>query len=187
MKPPTFWIWFFRGANASRSGIFHIIVSWANLWCALAAACLGYLTRDSDPQKLAEIATFPLVASTIGVAFSGSVFCLSNMHTNKSIRMLILRGKKGIEYYVFSFQSAMLILLSIIVYCILVRMGVFTSALCFADDFVRFFLFFLLGVAIVQFWRIVNFSAALTHLQFLLWMHKNEKKKQDGNPAKSAD
>ena len=187
MKHLRFWRWFFRGANDSRSGLFDIVVGWANLWCALAAACLAYFMRDSDPRELAEIVMIPLVASIIGVAFSGSVSCLSIIQTSKSIRGLILRSEKGIEYYVFGFQSAMLILLSVIVYCVLVQMGVFASAWHYADDFVRFFLFLFLGVAIVQFWRIVNFSAVLTHVQFLLWMHKNEKKKQDGDSEKSAD
>ena len=187
MKPTTFWIWFFRGATASRSGLFDIVVSWANLWCALAAACLAYFTRDSDPRELAEIVMIPLVASIIGVAFSGSVSCLSIIQTRKSIRWLILHSGKRIEYYVFGFQSAMLILLGVIVYCVLVRMGIFASAWHCADDFVRFFLFFFLGVAIVQLWRIVNFSAALTHWEFLLWLNKNEKKKQDGDSEKSAD
>lgn len=160
-----FWTWFFRGSEKSKPGLIDLFWSISTMFCVLAAATLSYFAQRMEFYELARYAIFPLTGVFIGVSFAGASFAFSKLQSD-SVRELISRDKKGIEYYVFGYQSAVLLLLISVVYCALGAMEIFS-----------FVLFFLLGMSIVQCWRVINLCASLAHLQFLVWQQKRKKRR----------
>lgn len=174
MTHQRFWGWFFRGSEKSKSGLIDLLWSISTMFCVLTAAMLSYVARHMEFYELARAAIFPLTGIFIGVSFTGASFALSKLQSD-SIRELISRDKGEIEYFVFGFQSAVLLLLISVVYCALGVMGIFSSAPCAWQYSLTFALFFLLGMSVVQCWKVVNFCVSLAHLQFLVWWRERKK------------
>lgn len=174
MTNQKFWNWFFRRSEASRSGLIDLFWSPSTLFCVLVAALLSYFAQYMEFYELARYSVFPLTGVFIGVSFTGASFALSKLQSD-NIRKLIFREKKGIEYYVFGYQSAVLLLLISVVYCALGAMKIFSFVPCDWQHLLTFALFLLLGMSVVQCWKVVNFCVSLAHLQFLVGKREKEK------------
>lgn len=174
MAHRNFWGWFFRRSETSRSGLIDLFCGFSTLFCVLVAVLLSYFARCMEFYELARYAIFPLTGVFIGVSFSGASFALSELQSD-NIRKLIFRERKGIEYYVFGYQSAALLLLISVGYCALGAMKIFSFVPFNWQHLLTFVLFFLLGMSVVQCWKVINFCVSLAHLQFLVWKRGKEK------------
>lgn len=165
-----FWKWFFIGLK-TRSGISKLLL---NRWSILHF-CAGIglaLWIKMCPQDASQAILLPLAGILIGLSFawSGNAQVLLQ---KKAIEKLTNYHPDGIEVYTYTFQSAILVILTTLVAWGLAGLGAFSyqnlEILCalFLIEvscvlfFIEVCLYFLASLTLRECWSVVLFSQTL--------------------------
>lgn len=156
-----FWRWFFRGLK-TRSGIEKLLFNWWLFFHVFAGVGLA-LWIKTPPHEAAQAILLPLAGVLIGLTFSWSGNAQALIQKSE-IGKLAEHHLDGLEVYVYTFQSAVLVILVTLVAWGLAGLEVFSSRyleIRCALFFIEACLYFLASLTLRECWSVVLLSQAL--------------------------
>lgn len=162
-KPLSYWNWFFRGRTDSRPGWRQLMNGWLLAHLVIGTA-LSTLVLEPLPEA-AKAILLPLAGILIGMSFAWIGNAIALVQTPE-IERLAAFHHGGIEQYVYTFQTAILVLLVTLSMWGAAGLGVFERP-CFwpcgpwAHTTMSVILYALASLAIRECWQVVAFSQLL--------------------------
>jgi hypothetical protein len=107
MRPINYWTWFFRGRNGDAG--WRSVFNWWLLWHVVVGLVISRLVV-LPLNEAAKAVLLPMAGVFVGMSFAWVGTALSIIQTEE-IDALAKEHPVGIESYVYTFQTAILILL----------------------------------------------------------------------------
>lgn len=160
----TFWSWFWKGTANSKAGIM-LIIKWQNITHLLIATFL-LLFINSDPFVFASKALFPAASILVSMAVAWTARA-STVLQDVNFKKKVISDKNPLEAYVYGYQLALLIIITMVVYVAIMAGGGIEMPFV-SNDISKpasgFFLYLLLSFSIAQCWQVIDFSNLITLL-----------------------
>lgn len=163
----NFWGWFFRGTGAGP-GVRRYLD-----WWLIAHAVVGITMSFILPITLENASTsllLPIASIFIGLSFAWSGNAQALLQSQE-IEELSSYRSGGYEEYLFTFQSAILLILLTLIAWGVAGLGIFdqvwpVTQCSFSYRFITGFLFFLASITFRECWHVVLGSQALLLMRF---------------------
>lgn len=155
---PSYWKWLFRGLN-DKPGIHSFLDRWLPFHIIVGVVLAFWV--DIPLHESARALVFPLAGIFVGLSFAWAGNAQALLQTDE-IEKLFPFTPDGIESYIYAFQTAILLILIVLVSWGLAGLKVFD----FCGNIIliliiEFFLFFLSSLAIRECWQVVLGSQML--------------------------
>jgi hypothetical protein len=162
----TFWKWLISGSGASRPGWRNIIGFPLLFHFGVAGVLMLFL--KSDPFAFAGKALFPAASILVGMSLAWTTRAATVLQ-NKDFRERLFNDGRPAEDYIYGYQLAILIIITMISYVAIMAGGglsivVFGSRVDTAIS--GFVLYSLLSLSIRECWGVVNFTNMLSMLDY---------------------
>lgn len=159
---PGFWGWLVKRDSEGDRGLSNVVNRWLVFHVGVAAAA-AFLSQ-ADATLIAKTVALPGSAILIGLAF-GWAGRSAGLLQDKSFSKFLIENGPSPEGYVYSFQLAVLMVLSFIATALLLIMGgtgLSTGSEVIDGAINRAALFFVGSVAVRESWGIIYFVNKLT-------------------------
>lgn len=162
----SFWRWLFIGSQGGPRGVYNIVnrFMFFHVLVGVAAALL----INNDPFTFAQKALFPAASILIGMSLAWTTRA-STILQSKELRERLFDRERSAEDYIYGFQLAILIIISMVGFtAIMAGGGTRLHVLGEPYDVIvsAFWLYFLMSLSLRECWGVVNFTNMLSMLDY---------------------
>ena len=181
----NYWNWFFAGSGG-RPGYRRLLGWWLLVHLAVGAL-VAFVVRVDLPTA-ANSVLFPLASIFVGLAFAWAGNAMALMQSSE-IEKLTEQHEGGYAEYVYTYQTAILVILVTMVLWGLAGMRVFAvpkdlAAAPYVAYGVKAALFGLSSMALRECWHVVLGSQWMLLAQHAIRKHSREKRQEDKKNGK---
>ena len=163
----SFWKWLVKGSKKGPRGLWNVI-NWFLLVHALVAILMTSLVV-TDPVSFAQKALFPASSILIGLSMSWTTRASAILQT-RELRVSLFTEKRPAEDYIYGFQLAILVVVTMLVYVAVMaggglKISVFGQPLDSSAS--AFWMYFLFSLTLRECWGVINATNMLSMLEYL--------------------
>lgn len=162
----SFWKWLFFGSGSAPAGIRNLFNKFI-IAHVIVAICAENFIR-SDPFTFAGKALFPAASILIGMSMAWTTRA-STILQSKELREALFTRDRPAEDYIYGFQLAILVVISMVVFVAIMAGGGVDIRILGSprDEFASgFWMYFILSLSLRECWGVVNFTNMLSMLEY---------------------
>ena len=163
----TFWKWFAYGSAKGPRGLYNVLNRFLFVHIGIAVAATWLIV--ADPVTFAQKALFPASSILIGLSMAWTTRASTILQT-KELREALFTDLRPAEDYIYGFQLAILMVISMLIYVAIMAGGGLQVSLLgerWDDIGAAFWMYLLISITLRECWGVINATNMLSMLEYM--------------------
>lgn len=147
-----FWRWFFCGLHSKKPGILKFIDRWMILHCIIGCLLSHYVGKNLYEAATTVLLPAASIFTGLSFAWAGSAQALMQ---DQYLEVILEKNANGVEEYLYTFQSAILVIIITIVLWIIASLNIFVTNKDCLIFFSKIVLYTFSSISVRECWQVV--------------------------------